>query len=368
MSKGYTYKIIKEKDYLYKVEVEVEPARVQTAYNEALEELGKDVKIQGFRPGKAPKAMVEAKVGNDAFSHSIRHLLSDVAIEIVDSEKLNPVTPLDYSVEKASVDGNVAFSFSFTNYPEVKLADLSKLTVEKPDNSVSEEDIDKVISNLRSAEEDKKKGGEEKKVSKKSTEKKEQKADKLTDEDVKTLGFEGVTTVTQLRKMIAERLQDIQGQEGQARFEQSALEAAIKESDIPVPQALIDRQTQQLVEAYMAKIKDLDVKPEEFLQAQGLTAETLKKQKEDQALKQLKAEILLNEIAKKYEIAPAATEIDAQINSITDPEVRAQYDTYEGRRYILSALLQQRSMQKLLSEVKTTSVKNTKAAKDTKKK
>jgi FKBP-type peptidyl-prolyl cis-trans isomerase (trigger factor) len=289
MEKGYTYKINKEKDYLYKVEVEVEPSRVKEAYTEALKELGKDVKIQGFRPGKAPAAMIEAKVGNEAFSHSIRHLLSDIAVEIVDSEKLNPVTPLDYSVEKASVDGNVAFSFSFTNYPEVKLADLSKLTVEKPDNAVSEEDIDKVIANLRNAENEKNKGKkdetkeekdkEAKKISGKGTEKKDKKTTELTDAEVKTLGFEGVTTVAELRKMISERLQDIQGQEQQARFEQSALEVAIKASDIQVPQALIDRQAEQLVEAYMAKIKDLDVKPEEFLQAQGLTKESLKKQK-----------------------------------------------------------------------------------------
>jgi len=360
MEKGYTYKINKDKDYLYKIEVEVEPSRVKDAYNEALEELGKDVKVQGFRPGKAPKAMVEAKVGNDAFSHSIRHLLSDIAIEIVDSEKLNPVTPLDYSVEKASVDGNVAFSFSFTNYPEVNLADLSKLTVEKPDHTVSEEDIDKVIENLRNTESEKNK---DKKEEKRDERKKDKKTAELTDAEVKTLGFEGVATVAELRKMISERLQDIQGQEQQARFEQSALEAAIKASDIQVPQALIERQTEQLVEAYMAKIKDLDVKPEEFLQAQGLTAEALKKQKEDQALKQLKAEILLNEIAKKYEIAPSATEIDAQINSISDPKIRAQYDTYEGRRYILSALLQQRSMQKLLSEIGTTPAKSNKTSK-----
>jgi FKBP-type peptidyl-prolyl cis-trans isomerase (trigger factor) len=359
MNKGYTYKTNKASDHQYKIEVEVEPVRVKDAYEEALKELGKDVKVQGFRAGKAPRAMIEAKIGNDAFSHAIRHLLSDIAIEIVDEEKLNPVTPLDYSVEKASVDGNVAFSFTFTNYPEVKIAELSNVQVEREVSEVLDEDIDKVIANLRDQSKKDKKDKKEEKGDKNSEEKNDEKEVELTDKEVKGLGFEGVGTIDELRALVRERLADIKSQEPQARFEQEVIEKVIEVSDIPLPKALLDRQVEMLMDSYMSKIKELDVKPEEFLQAQGLTMDSLRKQKEEQAMKQLKSEILLNEIAKKYEISPASTDIEAQLNAITDPELRAKYDTYEGRRYILSALLQQRSMAKLLSEVKIVDKKAT---------
>lgn len=67
--------------------------------------------------------------------------------------------------------------------------------------------------------------------------------------------------------------------------------------------------------------------------------------------------MLLNEIARKYELIPEAAEVDAEIASITDENTRAQLQTSSGRRFVLATLLQQRSFNKLLDLVKASQKK-----------
>lgn len=327
MANNYTYKVSKEKDSLIKVTVQADTTLYAKSKERAYHKLAEKVKIPGFRPGNAPRAKVEARIGNDLFSETIKILLSETAAEIVDEEKLNPVTPLDYDITKAS-DAGVEFVFTFTQYPEVKLGDLTKLKLQVKDEEVTDKEIDDVIKNLFPRKE-----GET------QTE--------ITAEMIKSVGIDGVSDIQGLRKEVASRLTDLKYQQAESAAMEQVIADAVKLSKIELPAVLIEQTVTRLVDDYIAKIESLNMNVDEFLAAQSKDMEKLRAEKEAEAKSQLARELLLTEITRHYKLMPTAEDIEHELSHIDDPEARSKYDNYEGRRYITSVLIQRRSLAKL---------------------
>jgi FKBP-type peptidyl-prolyl cis-trans isomerase (trigger factor) len=343
MAAGYTYKIQKGKDYKVDVEVEITPERFHQLIDSTYERLAKDVKLPGFRGGKAPRAQIEAKLGTQLLSETVKDAVPVIASEIVDGEKLSPITTLEYDVKEVGPTGIVKFSFSFTSYPEIKLGDLSKIKVPAPSFEVTEKDMQEVMGRLfKQPSHD-----HDHDHSDPNHVHEEEKPVEVTDEMAKELGVEGVKTVKELEERIRTQLTTMKENEAESKYETELLQAAVKLSNVPLPDALVDQQAAYLVDDYLARVSQLGVDIDGFLQAQGTSIEQIRDQKRDQAKQKLAQELVMNEIVKKYELTPEPEEIEKEINSIADPEVRNSYDNYQGRRYVLSVLIQRNSVQKL---------------------
>ncbi len=333
MSKDYTHTTNNLKNGDVKIEVKVSPEKYLEVTEITFEDLAKDVEISGFRPGKGPRAMIENKLGSSLMSETARRLLPEISSEIIETEDLSPVTPLEYDITKISNGDGVEFTISFTNYPEIKIGDIEKLTVEVPSVEVSKEEVNDVIDRLFQENEDK-------------THK------NITEEDITSLGIDGMKTKDELITKISEQLQGIKRSQQENLNTNLILDAAIKKTEIEIPEGLLKYQTDNLVESYLGRIRELDVNVEEFLKAQGIDEEQLIAQKSEEAKHKLLAELTLNEIVRKYDLVPTSEDIENELDSITDPEVKDSYDSYEGRRHILSVLIQQRGIQKLKEVVK----------------
>lgn len=367
LQKNYTHELKSDKDGLRTVTVSVTPELFAEFKEKAYQELAKEVKISGFRPGKAPRAKVEAKIGNDLYSETIRRLLPEVAADIVEREELNPVTQLKYDIGKFSEAEGVEFSFEFTNYPEVKLPDIKKLSVEVDMNEeVSEEEVMDVIERLYTNEEmenapqaEEKESKDDEKKEKKS--KKEEKFDisKVTDEMVAKWDINGAKSVDELKKQIEERLADVKHEQAHRQLENKVLETTIEKAKFDIPAALLDAQTEELLKQYLARIDELDVERDTFLAAQGLDMKKLKDQKKDEAEKQISVDLVLNQVAKENDLVPTNEEIQAQIDAVTDEETKQKLDSFTGRRYILSTLLQAKAIEFLQENVTVKKPKKT---------
>ncbi len=369
MADQYKYELKKEKESKISVSVTIQEELVTKKQEQVYEKLKETVKISGFRPGKAPKKEIMAKLGTKVLNETLNEILPEVASEIVEKEELNPVTQVDYQFEDFSKEGDIVFSFSFTNYPEVKLGNLSKIKVEKQSAEVEQKEIDEVVQRLfkQQAEDNHDHDHDHEDSDSDNIEIKE-----ITDEMVKGLKIDGVQTKKDLEKQIKERIQSIKQNDLDRDYENKLLEAAIAETKIEVPAALIDQQTETLMNDHLSQISRLGVEVEQFLEAQGTSREELEKQKRKDAEYKVKAELVLNEIARQNSILPTAQDVEAELKMISDPEIRSSYDSAHGRRHILSVLVQQRGMQKLLDIAggsKTTEKKkpSTKKSKDDKK-
>jgi trigger factor len=113
-----------------------------------LRKYAKQAKIQGFRPGKAPKHMIEQAYGGRAYEDALnKQLNKDFVAELVE-HKLNIVGYPKFDLASSEGDDFV-FSATFEVMPEVKLGDLSAVEIEKPVCTISATDVDSTIEILR---------------------------------------------------------------------------------------------------------------------------------------------------------------------------------------------------------------------------
>ena len=124
------------------IEAETEYSNFTAAVEKAYIEVGREVKIQGFRPGKAPRNLVEQAVSRQTVEQqAAQDLIGDLYPKIINEAKLEPV---DYpNVEIKQLESGKPFVFKITVdvYPEVKLGKYQGLKVEKKSAAVTEEEI-----------------------------------------------------------------------------------------------------------------------------------------------------------------------------------------------------------------------------------
>lgn len=129
--------------------ITVPAARVDSEVNERINKTARTVRMDGFRPGKVPLAVVKKRFGASIRQEALGDLIRDSFYEAVTQEKLNPAGfPTIESVKDEGFD-DVAFVASFEVYPEIKLASLSGVQVERPVATVGDADVEKMIDNLR---------------------------------------------------------------------------------------------------------------------------------------------------------------------------------------------------------------------------
>lgn len=103
--------------------------------DEAAEKISKDVKIQGFRPGKAPRRIVEQKVGKDLIlSTAAEEAIKKYYPEKVKELKLEVIGSPEINISKLAEGNDLEFIVVVSVMPEVKLnsykEDISKINAE----------------------------------------------------------------------------------------------------------------------------------------------------------------------------------------------------------------------------------------------
>lgn len=130
--------------------VEVEPERVRAAFDAAARELAKQVRIKGFRPGKAPRALLEQQLGAGAIaSAAMDASLSDLYAEAVRAEGLAVVAPPEVEVARFDEQDGAEFSATVEVLPEFEAPDHTGIAASFPDWDVSDADVDEQLSTLR---------------------------------------------------------------------------------------------------------------------------------------------------------------------------------------------------------------------------
>ena len=135
---------------VHEITIKIEGQDWETAKDNAFKEAVKKVKIDGFRPGKAPKEVFLKKYGEEAlFLDAADMCLQGAYAKMLDENKeLEIVAQPDASLKSISKDG-VEFIFTITTKPEVKLGNYKKLGVEKESVEVTKEEIDNALMEMR---------------------------------------------------------------------------------------------------------------------------------------------------------------------------------------------------------------------------
>jgi trigger factor len=132
--------------------VQLENEELATATKKAAAKISQNMKIKGFRPGKAPLQVVERHVGAEYLrSEAIDEAIQVVVPEAIDEAGLEPVTvPSVSAVRDDSEDGIVEIDITVTLWPVLDaLPEFGDIEIEVEDTSVSEEEIAEQVDALR---------------------------------------------------------------------------------------------------------------------------------------------------------------------------------------------------------------------------
>ncbi len=132
--------------------IEVPAAVVDATYDRVLNRLASRAKIEGFRPGHAPRALVEARLGPAVLREEVvETMVPDVIRQALDKASIDPIENPDVEVLELERGKPAKLKATISVMPAVDLADLSKIKVEPPDHSheVTDEMLERRLDDLR---------------------------------------------------------------------------------------------------------------------------------------------------------------------------------------------------------------------------
>ena len=121
-----------------------------TAQKDALKVLSKNVKVKGFRPGKAPASAVKKEIDPNVLADkTVETAINNALIEALNSEKINPIDQPQIEIVKFVPESELEFTAKFDILPKIKLPNYKKLGVKPEIAKVSDEDLKNTLDRLQ---------------------------------------------------------------------------------------------------------------------------------------------------------------------------------------------------------------------------
>jgi trigger factor len=133
-----------------KLHVTVPAPEFERAIDAAFRKLAREVRIPGFRPGKAPRRLLEARLGSEvAREQALQDALPEYYVDAVNEHDVDVIAAPEIQITAGQDDGDVEFVAVVEIRPQVKLVGYDELRVEVPFQPVSDDDVDRQVDALR---------------------------------------------------------------------------------------------------------------------------------------------------------------------------------------------------------------------------
>lgn len=130
--------------------VEVDEEKVKSALDAAFYKVRKQINVPGFRKGKVPRQLFEARFGVEAlYQDALDILLPESYAQAVEEAGIEPVDRPDIDVEQIEKGKPLIYKATVTVKPEVELGEYKDLEIPEKDFSVKDEDIDQELETMR---------------------------------------------------------------------------------------------------------------------------------------------------------------------------------------------------------------------------
>lgn len=141
--------IKKLSDTKVELKVTLDAQDLQAAREQAVARLASQIKVQGFRKGKAPSSLVEKQIpandlANEAIDVAVRQTLS----QAFEKEKQPPITITNVNVTKYVPYDSAEYTAEAEVLPDVKLGDFRKLKVKREETKASDADVQEIVDNI----------------------------------------------------------------------------------------------------------------------------------------------------------------------------------------------------------------------------
>lgn len=132
-----------------RVRVRIPADRVEQEVDARLKSTGTTARLKGFRPGKVPGHVIQQRFGPQVRQEVVQDLVQSTLADALAKEKLRPAGTPRIEMGSSEPGQDVTYTASFEVLPEFRVAGVDKLSIERPEVSVADADIDQTIERLR---------------------------------------------------------------------------------------------------------------------------------------------------------------------------------------------------------------------------
>ena len=123
--------------------------RIDVEVDNRLKKAAKDVRLSGFRPGKVPMKVMRQRFGAGVRQEVLGEVMSQSFQEAVIQENLRPAGQPSIEPRNLEAGKDLEYIATFEVFPEVELAELTGLAIERPAAEVTDADVDEIIEVFR---------------------------------------------------------------------------------------------------------------------------------------------------------------------------------------------------------------------------
>ncbi len=132
------------------LEIELPPDRLARATDDAVRRLSRRTRVPGFRPGKAPRPVLERHLGPGVvLDEAVEHLVQDAYRDALVEEDILPLTNADVEVVQAEEGEPLIFKATVQVRPDVALGDYKHFNFEPEIDVIDDARVDTVLEELR---------------------------------------------------------------------------------------------------------------------------------------------------------------------------------------------------------------------------
>jgi len=254
------------------INVTVSGELVKNKFEDVFAKVAKEAKVPGFRPGKAPRELLEKHYAGSVHEQVLKELVPDVYNQAIEAEKLD-VIELPQITEVKLDRSNLSFKATVEVSPEIQVKNYKNQKVIFKRIAVTPEEIKRQLDSIRES----------------------RKAEALDDKFSRSLGY---PDLAQMERTVERQIFLTKENQERSRIENELIESLMKGLEFKLPQSLVERQTQDMLrqtklDLAMKGLPRDKIEEQEKVILEGITPE---------AKKQVKVYLVLAQIAKQENI------------------------------------------------------------------
>ncbi len=344
----------------------LDPAKLEAEREVAFSKLADQVKVPGFRPGRAPRKMIEERINPSAAMQQALDVVMNLAYQAALKEHdIVPVAQPEVNIESVDYSKPIAVTAIVQIRPEAEVGDYSKIKATKNVAEVTEDKLNDTMKTIfeRSTsapqqpghthehdhdhdhthqDQDVLVGADGKPLSSKA------KPDMQMDDDwAKTLGAKNLED---LRNQVKADLESAEKYEAENKWQDEVMQALIDMTKVELPEAFVEDELSRMRANYQQQLSSLGITMEDYLKQAGKDQAEMEAQWRPQAEKQAILEVALAEVAKKQDIQIEESEVEAELAKV-DAQTQARFADPQQRYYLTYSLWRQKVLQHILDAV-----------------
>jgi FKBP-type peptidyl-prolyl cis-trans isomerase (trigger factor) len=354
MSYTATFKKLEKGEVMFEGEITAE--KFESYRKEAVENLGRDLEIPGFRKGKAPNDVIEKNISEMVILEEMANrAISEVYLPLLKEHSVDAIGHPKISITKIAKGNPLNFSITTATMPKIELPDYKKIAKENGKQisvEITDDEVEKTIMEIRKSRAPKKpmephehKEGEEHSHEEEID---MEKLPELTDDFVKALGnFENVQDFkNKLKENIKLEKEHREHEKNRLTIMEKVLEATKAE----IPDVLINGELDRMLYRMKADISQMGISFDDYMKHLGKSEEVMKEEFRTDAEKRVKMEIVIDSISKAESIVPDEKKVEEEMERLMKEYPGADKD--RAKVYIEQVLVNEEVFKKLEAQGK----------------